>query len=86
MKAPYTLKNQCFSFLAIATFVFSAQLFAAPYAFITNQLDNTVSVIDAQTHKVIKTIPVTGKPVGVAVNDKMDRVYISTPNGGGLPF
>ena len=59
-------------------------MFAEPYAFITNQLDNSVSVIETKTHKVIKTISVTGKPVGVAVNRINSQVYISTPNGNGF--
>jgi YVTN family beta-propeller protein len=42
-------------------------ILAQPYAFITNQLDNNVAVIDLTTNQVIKTIPVQGKPVGVAV-------------------
>ena len=37
-------------------------------AYITNQGDNTVSVIDIKQHKVIDTIKVGKAPVGVARN------------------
>ncbi len=59
-------------------------VYARPYAFITNQIDDTVSVIDVEQRSVIEIIPVTGKPVGVAVNDFKKQVYISVPNGGGF--
>ena len=44
----------------------SSDLLAQSYAFITNQLDNNVAVIDLKTNQVIKSIAVKGKPVGVA--------------------
>ncbi len=46
-------------------------------AYITNQGDNTVSVIDIQHNKVIETIKVGKAPVGVAVSAKLKRVFIS---------
>ena len=57
---------------------------AEPYAFITNQLDNSVSVIDTHSLKVIKEVSVKGKPAGVAVNNATSQVYVSTPTGGGF--
>ncbi|MEY4718200.1 MAG: hypothetical protein RL563_818, partial [Pseudomonadota bacterium] len=47
-----------FCFLLSASSVLSA----TPHAFITNQLDNSVSVIDTEQRKVIETLKVTGKP------------------------
>jgi YVTN family beta-propeller protein len=41
---------------------------AAPFGYVTNLLDNTVSVIDAATNTVVATIPVGNSPVGVAVH------------------
>jgi YVTN family beta-propeller protein len=46
-------------------------------AYITNQGDNTVSVIDIQENKVISTLKVGKAPVGVAVSTKLKRVFIS---------
>ena len=46
-------------------------------AYITNQGDNTVSVIDINQAKVISTIKVGKAPVGVAVSRKLKRAFIS---------
>jgi DNA-binding beta-propeller fold protein YncE len=43
-----------------------------------------VAVIDLTINQVIKTIPVQGKPVGVAVNHPLAQAYISTPEGNGF--
>ena len=51
---------------------------------LTNQLDNSVSVIDTHSLTVIKEVSVKGKPAGVAVNNTTSQVYISTPTGGGF--
>lgn len=47
-------------------------------AFITNNFDSTVSVIDTDTNTVIATIPAISAPEGVVVNDPLNttRVYI----------
>jgi|GEM_PF-2441635 len=52
---------------------------AAPYAYITNLSDNTVSVIDVATNGYVSKIPLgTGvKPYGVAISSDGTRVYIS---------
>jgi len=47
------------------------------FAYITNQVDNTVSVIDISTNTVVKTIPVGSVPNGVAVSQDNSKVYIS---------
>ena len=47
------------------------------FAYITNQGDNTVSVIDVTQNKVISTIQVGKAPVGVAVSAQLQRVFIS---------
>ena len=41
----------------------------ASKAYITNEKDNTLSVIDIDKRKVIKSIPVGRYPWGVAVKD-----------------
>jgi YVTN family beta-propeller protein len=57
---------------------------AGGYAYITNQLENSVSVIDTGAQQVAHTIPVTGKPAGVAVNPVLPLIYVSTPEAGGF--
>ena len=54
-------------------------LYAQPYAYITNQGDNSVSVIDTNTNTVIQTIAVGHRPAGVVVSGNGKRVYISNP-------
>jgi len=55
----------------------SPWLQAAPLAFITNQGEHTVSVIDIKQQKVFKTIPVGKAPVGVVTAPKLGLVFIS---------
>ena len=47
----------------------------------TNYISDTVSVIDAGTHAVIKTIPVGDAPLGIAVNPVTNKVYVANHNG-----
>ncbi len=70
--------------IAVATTFFSYPLAAAPFAYITNQLDDSVSIIDTEQGKVVDTITVHGKPAGVAVSPAGDKVYISTPEAKGI--
>ena len=53
---------------------------AAPFAYITNDGDNTVSVIDTATNTVTATVNVGSGPVGVAVTPDGTKVYVA--NGG----
>jgi len=39
-----------------------------PYAYITNQLSNDLSVLDTATQQVIHTIPMGNRPVGIALS------------------
>ena len=50
---------------------------AAPFAYITNSLSSTVSVIDTASNAVVATIGVGLGPAGVAVNLAGTRVYVS---------
>ena len=50
----------------------------APFAYITNDHSNDVSVIDMATNSVIGApIPVGAGPVGVAANPAGTRVYVT---------
>ncbi|MDZ4212238.1 MAG: YncE family protein, partial [Methylotenera sp.] len=53
------------------------QVFAAPFAYVTNQGDHTVSVVDLASHKVSATVPVGKAPVGVAIDPLSNRAYIT---------
>ncbi|MBT5752430.1 MAG: hypothetical protein HOI33_06940, partial [Rhodospirillaceae bacterium] len=66
-------------FLTALFLVIAPPAWAAPRAYITNQGDNSVSVIDTLTDKVITTIAVGDKPAGVAVNHDGSRIYVTSP-------
>ena len=73
------------SLFIIATLIFTVSVANAtaatgPHAYITNSLDNTVSVIDTQTNTVIATVPVEVSPYGVAVNPDGTRIYVTNIN------
>ena len=57
-----------FSLIYIFFFFFNKICLSGDLAYITNQLSNSVSVIDLDTYKVIKEIFVGSKPAGVAVS------------------
>jgi YVTN family beta-propeller protein len=50
---------------------------AQPFAYISNNLSNNVSVIDTVTNTVVATVPVGTGPFGVAVNRAGTRVYVT---------
>ncbi|MDQ7073435.1 MAG: hypothetical protein Q9N32_08305 [Gammaproteobacteria bacterium] len=50
-----------------------------PYAYITNQLSNDLSVIDTATQEIIYTIPMGNRPVGIALSK--NRAFISNSEG-----
>ncbi len=50
---------------------------AAPFAYATNQFSNSVSVIDAATNTVVKTIDVGVEPAGIAITPDSEKVYVA---------
>lgn len=50
---------------------------AAPFAYVTNSGDDTVSVIDTDTNILIATVPVGQSPFSVAVDPRGIRVYVT---------
>ena len=52
--------------------------------YVSNQADNTVSVIDGATNTVTATIPVGTGPIGVAVNPSTNTVYVANSPAGTL--
>lgn len=51
-------------------------------AYVVNQIDETVSVVDTATNTVTDTIAVGANPVAVAVSPNGSRVYVSNLSGG----
>jgi YVTN family beta-propeller protein len=74
-----------FSVLVILGFLLQAglplSLCAAPFAYITNAADDTVSIIDTATNTVTATVPVGLSPYGVAVSSDGARVFVANYNG-----
>ncbi|MCC6847473.1 MAG: YncE family protein [Deltaproteobacteria bacterium] len=57
---------------------------AAPFAYVVNHGDGTVSVLDTASSAVVATVPVGSQPLGAAVHPAGTRVYVTnqvTPNG-----
>jgi YVTN family beta-propeller protein len=52
--------------------------------YVSNQLDDTVSVIDGATNTVLATVKVGHYPNGIAVNPKTNTVYVANLNSGSL--
>ena len=50
---------------------------AAPFAYITNNGSDTVSVIDTATNTVVDTVAVGANPFGVAVHPDGNTVYVA---------
>jgi YVTN family beta-propeller protein len=50
---------------------------ASPRIYVTNQLDNTASVIDGGTHKIVATVRVGVSPAQMAVSPDRRSVYIA---------
>ncbi|GFO72467.1 hypothetical protein BJAS_P2732 [Bathymodiolus japonicus methanotrophic gill symbiont] len=71
-------------FLFVILSQISSVVNAAPFAYITNFDSDTVSVIDTVSNTVVDTIPVTGKPYGVATSSDGKRVYIGSLGSGTL--
>ena len=55
-------------FLFLSLFIFSFSKVEAYRAYITNEKDNTVSVIDINKKKVIKTVKVGQRPRGIIMS------------------
>ncbi len=45
--------------------------------FVTNEGDNTISVIDSRSHELIKTIEIGGRPRGVGFSPDRSLVYVA---------
>src|SRR6476661_659515 len=80
-----------FHFLKVATLglvaLVASAAGAAPFAYIANQGDSTVSVIDVATNTVVGSpIGVGGGPFGIAVHPTGTRVYTANFAAGANSF
>ena len=66
--------------MLLATLLLATQAFAAPFVYVGNSTDATVSVIDAATNTVVKTITVFGGVSDIAVSGDGKRVYVAYGN------
>ncbi|MFQ5766225.1 MAG: hypothetical protein ACE5GT_14990, partial [Rhodospirillales bacterium] len=64
-------------FAAVLGFgVAGAQAAGAVTVYVSNEKDNTISVIDGDTNKVTATIPVGQRPRGIVLSHDRTRLYI----------
>jgi YVTN family beta-propeller protein len=63
--------------------LFGAEASASPFAYVANQLSNTVSVIDTATNAVVASPAVGNAPQSVAVNAAATRAYVTNSGGVG---
>ena len=77
-RLPIMKKIYLFSFMVMFSLAIWANAWAAPFAYISNNLSNNVSVIDTATNTVIGSpIPVGTSPISVAVNPAGTRIYVA---------
>jgi YVTN family beta-propeller protein len=53
----------------------------ADEAFVTNQSSDDLTIVDLGTMKPVATLPIGGKPAGVAVSRDGSRAYVTSPDG-----
>ena len=75
------MKSKSISFLSVAIFgllglAFNATSAKADWLFVSNEKDDTVSVIDTTSRKVINTIKVGERPRGVTLSQDFKNLYV----------
>ncbi len=70
------MKTAVMSAFAAFAICAASQAAAAELAFVSNEKDNTVSVIDTATLKVVKTIAVGKRPRGMVLTPDMKRLIV----------
>ena len=53
-------------------------------AFVTNRADNTVSILEARSGTVLRTVPVGRGPVSLAVDTRTQRLFVVNEAGGSV--
>lgn len=65
------------TFVALCFIVTNSTVQAAPFAYITNQGDHTVSIVDLNTLQSVNKLAVGQAPVGVAIDHFSQRLFVS---------
>ena len=68
-----------FRFVALAVLLLAGTAHAEE-AFVTNQNGDSLTVVDLGTLKAVATIPVGGKPAGIAVSRDGRRAFVTSPD------
>jgi len=65
----------------IVSLIFTASVFAQPFAYVTNSLSDSVSVIDTRSNTAVALIPVGSGPAGIAITPDCirARMLLITP-------
>ncbi len=58
-----------------------AELPVAREAFVTNQLGDSLSIVDIAAGKAVAEIKIGGKPAGIALSPDGSRAYLAAPEG-----
>jgi YVTN family beta-propeller protein len=70
--------------LVVCAIALATRALAAPFAYVVNHGDGTVSVLDTATNAVVATVEVGDEPLGAAVHPSGSRTYVANqvaPNG-----
>lgn len=59
------------------TFIGCASKPSGPLAFVSNERDGTITVIDTATDKVVSTLTVGGRPRGIRISNNKDRIWVA---------
>ena len=70
--------------VAVLVLVLASTAWAAPFAYVANYSDNSVTKIDVATNTVAGTIPVGAQPLGVAVTSDGAKVYVGNFGAGSV--
>ncbi|MGB9941312.1 PKD domain-containing protein [Methanosarcina sp.] len=68
--------NKALGITALAFLMLVSIAGASPFAYITNEESNNISVIDTSTDKVTATISVGSNPMGAGINPDGTKVYV----------
>src|SRR5688572_19976396 len=64
----------------IGSLIATSLAYAEPFAYVTNQDSNTVSVIDTASNTVTATVPVGSTPSSVAITPDGAGAYVTNTN------
>ena len=59
------------------TFIGCASKPSGPLAFVSNERDGTITVIDTATDKVVSTLTVGGRPRGIRISNNKDKIWVA---------